>query len=481
MSRAGRIGPYRILRLIRQGGQGSVYLGYDSRLQRRVAVKLYRLPSERPARRQIVAEARLVASINSPRVVKLYDVISSTENLALIMEYVPGVDLEELLEQGHLSLSAILHLAIDISSALASARQRRIVHGDLKASNVLIDAQGRALLSDFGIARGASSKGLSQHCPGSITAISPEQYQGKVLDVRSDLFALGCLLYRLLSGKHPFVFDDELDVKRLLTEEPEPLPETLADGSLIPPGMRDLVQRLLQKDVADRPDNTHRVRQILRELLRHEPQSMRQMPLAGVKSLRRQESEGEFPPHIPRELSKRGRSQLAEWRGFAELTPASVLRYLGKPRIQAAVLALLLGSAAILYLALPKPYRIALLEPEVALAGTVTLPDGVTLDWLSERVCIVISELDKQLLFYHAPASCPEGSRGFADNLPLPAADEELQLALRCSSDLCLLGLTRQRDAEPEYRQALLLTGMPASQWAAVTAELAETIYRDRF
>ena len=480
MSGTSRIGPYRILRLLREGGQGSVYLGYDSRLQRRVAVKLYRLPRERQARREMLEEARLVASIDSPRVVKLYDVISSAEHLALIMEYVPGCDLEELLQRGPLSLNAILNLAIDISSALASARQRRIVHGDLKASNVLVSVGGRAQLTDFGIARVVTVRGGAGNRAGSVTAVSPEQYEGKALDVRSDLFALGCLLYRLLSGQHPFVHETELDVQQLLLQNPAPLPSVLADGTPVPNAMRALVQRLLEKQPADRPVNTHRVRQILRDLARDQPQSMRQLPLAGARSVQRRESEDDLPPTIPKELSRRGRSQLGEWRGFSELTPQTVFAYVRKPRVQVAGLMVFLVAFLLAWWLAPKPHRIALLAPSFAVVHSGSLPQGMSVRWLSTRVCSAAAELDQRLLFYDAPPDCPEGRRGFADNRELPLADEQLRIGLRCSRDVCLLGLTRMQDTTEQYRQAVLLPGMTLSQWSAVVTELTERTFSDR-
>jgi serine/threonine protein kinase len=171
MSTASRLGPYRIMRLINQGGQGSVYLGYDSRLQRRVAIKVYTLPGQRAARKQCLREAQLVAAIHSPKVVQVYDVIDSPEHLALVMEYVPGCDLEEFLSSVRPSLGSILAICADIAGALAVIRQQRIVHGDLKASNILIADTGRVKLTDFGIAR-VAGQGLDT--AGSRTAVSPE-------------------------------------------------------------------------------------------------------------------------------------------------------------------------------------------------------------------------------------------------------------------------------------------------------------------
>ena len=123
-----RVGPYRIIRLVNRGGQGSVYLGYDKRLQRRVAIKVYPLPVQRNSRRQLLKEARVVASLDSPRIVQIYDVIESQEHIAMVMEYVPGCDLEEFLTAVRPSLASILVIAGDLAAALSVARQQQIVH-----------------------------------------------------------------------------------------------------------------------------------------------------------------------------------------------------------------------------------------------------------------------------------------------------------------------------------------------------------------
>ena len=158
-----RVGPYRIIRLVNRGGQGSVYLGYDKRLQRRVAIKVYPLPVQRNSRRQLLKEARVVASLDSPRIVQIYAVIESQEHIAMVMEYVPGCDLEEFLTAVRPSLASILVIAGDLAAALSVARQQQIVHGDLKAGNVLIAADGRVTLTDFGIARRSAAAAKRPH------------------------------------------------------------------------------------------------------------------------------------------------------------------------------------------------------------------------------------------------------------------------------------------------------------------------------
>ena len=110
MDALARVGPYRILRLINRGGQGSVFLGYDGRLRRRVAIKIFRLPDGLRARLALFREARAVAALDSPRVVAVHDLIESPEHLALVMEYVPGTDLEQVLSSTRLRLSSALRL-----------------------------------------------------------------------------------------------------------------------------------------------------------------------------------------------------------------------------------------------------------------------------------------------------------------------------------------------------------------------------------
>ena len=143
------------------------------------------------------------------------------------MEYVPGCNLEEFLTAVRPSLASVVTVGVDIAGALALARQQHIVHGDVKAGNVLITESGRAKLTDFGISRISGAGAPRQWAAGSFSALSPEQFLGQPLDERADLFALGSLLYRMLSGEQPFFRDGGLDPDLLLKRAPRPLQEVV--------------------------------------------------------------------------------------------------------------------------------------------------------------------------------------------------------------------------------------------------------------
>ena len=231
------IGPYRLLRLIKSGGQGSVYAAEDRRLGRRVAVKLRPLPDDPQQRRSRLAEARSLAALNHPLIVQLYDVIELPEAVALVMEYVPGHDLEELLAVAEPAPTAVLQLGQDICTALAAAHSRGIFHGDLKAANVLVVEDGSIKLTDFG----------AEAVGGSAGALAPERLAGVPADARSDLYSLGCLLYRMLTGRQPFpaVTSDSYGAD---------LPAGFQElGIALPASLENLLFQLLDPAPAKRP------------------------------------------------------------------------------------------------------------------------------------------------------------------------------------------------------------------------------------
>ena len=252
------LGAYRVESLLGKGGMGEVFLAWDDRLKRRVAIKRIRPDSSRASRlpERFLQEAQAAAGLNHPAIVQVYDLIQDASGLAIVMEHVEGRSVAEHLDDGPLALPLSLRLAREIAEGLAAAHATGIVHRDLKAGNVIVTPAGHAKILDFGLARRVSTppdEALTQDgvVLGTYHAMSPEQASGREVDHRSDLFSLGVLLYEMLTGRSPFRGKNTLEtLKRLATEEPPPVSTVRPE---VPAWLSELVERLLEKDPDDRP------------------------------------------------------------------------------------------------------------------------------------------------------------------------------------------------------------------------------------
>ena len=247
------ISHYKILKTLGRGGMGIVYLAEDGRLKRQVAIKcLYKQQSDALLER-LRREAKVLAKLNHPNVVKIYDVVDQEDGFALVMEYVGGRSLRHYLKENHLSQRQQLALLVQILDGLAAAHSEGIIHRDLKLDNILIDAHGRAKIGDFGIAKRQSGDTveLTKHnnISGSLAAMSPEQIRGDKLTPASDLFSFGILAWQILRDCHPFEADSELlKVEKILNSAAP----SLADHSL-PVGFSECLDRCLEQDASKRP------------------------------------------------------------------------------------------------------------------------------------------------------------------------------------------------------------------------------------
>ena len=454
-----RVGPYRIVRLIKGGGQGRVYLGYDNRLRRQVAIKIHDLPESRASRRQALTEARRASRINCPQVVQVFDIIESSGHLAIVMEYVPGCDLEQLLQYRSLSLASVLTIGLDLAAALAAARQQKVVHGDLKAANVLITRKGRAKLTDFGVARNTRFDDLASG--GSESALTPEHLSGAGLDVRSDLFALGCLLYRMLTSKHPFMPEGHLNPQQLLAGDVPLAGSHTASQELLPEALSSLVGQLLQRNPDDRPANTHPVRRQLRQL-------RQQLPLSELERLQqeaapvfRAESPEDLPLEIPADLRLGGRSRIRHGIG------GRVFRRLRNLRPSTRItLAAALASAIGIPLALAMqdyPTRIHFEAPSLKLDYSYGLPREIDQLWLMEEVYRAAEAAIGPL-----QASGSVRPRAYYAALADTAPEIVVKTSLRCNEIVCLFSVSRGAGESFAYRQAVISPQMPAGMWREV-------------
>lgn len=251
---------------------GEVWLAYDERLQRLVAVKRVRPDAAEDAsrRERFRREARLAARFHHVNVVQVFDLMESAEGDALVMEYVEGRSLEEVLREGRLGERRAVELAAGIARGLAAAHQAGLVHRDLKSGNVLVARDGEAKVLDFGLARpmGPDPEATltgDGDLLGTAHALSPEQVLGDRADARSDLFALGGLLYEMLGGEPPFRGATLTEtLHNVVTREPRsPLAE-LRPG--LAPELGALVGELLAKEPAKRPPNAARVAERLQAI-----------------------------------------------------------------------------------------------------------------------------------------------------------------------------------------------------------------------
>lgn len=246
------LGAYRLVGHAGSGGMGQVYVGEDPRLGRRVAVKI--LPPEMAERpgwlERFEREARALAALNHPNIVTIHSIDEDDGLRFLTMEYVEGETLESRVGEA-MSLEDFLRIARDLAMALGAAHDRGVIHRDLKPANLMVTADGRLKILDFGIAKVVDpgmGPALSQdgQIIGTVSYMAPEQVRGEPVDARSDLFALGVVLYRLLTGEHPFRGSNSYEkFQSILSEDPQPLAERRPD---LPEAVGTILHRCLEKD-----------------------------------------------------------------------------------------------------------------------------------------------------------------------------------------------------------------------------------------
>lgn len=284
-----RLGPYEIQSALGAGGMGEVYRARDTRLGRDVAIKVLprHLSSNPVLKERFDREARAISSLNHPRICTLHDVGHQDGVDFLVMEYLPGESLAERLKKSPLSVKEVLKVGLEASEALEVAHRAGIVHRDLKPGNIMLTPSGTKLM-DFGLAKATpgdleaartnatlltESPTVSEPGPGSplstagamigtLHYMSPEQVEGKKADARSDLFALGVVLYEMVTGKRPFDGKSQASViSAILEKDPEPLS---AIQPLSPPAFEHVVTTCLAKNPEDRFQAAHDVKLELR-------------------------------------------------------------------------------------------------------------------------------------------------------------------------------------------------------------------------
>jgi serine/threonine protein kinase/WD40 repeat protein len=254
----GRLGPYRVLRVLGVGGMGIVFQGKDTRLLRPVALKamLPALTADAANRQRFLREAQAAASINHDHIVTIYEVGEHGGVPYFAMQFLEGEPLDQRLQrEGRLPVAEAMRIGREVAEGLAAAHARGLIHRDIKPANIWLESgRGRVKILDFGLARPASdTTHLTQQGAiiGTPAYMAPEQVRGKNMDGRVDLFSLGCVLYRMCTGALPFEGDDTLAILlALATHVPPPIDQL---SPQVPRALADLVQRLLAKAPEERP------------------------------------------------------------------------------------------------------------------------------------------------------------------------------------------------------------------------------------
>ena len=304
LAAATRLGAYEILAPLGAGGMGEVYRARDLRLGREVAIKVLPAAVSRDAERlaRFEREARTVAALNHPNIVTLFSVEDAGEMRFLTMELVEGRSLDDEVVPGGLPVSRVIELGIALADALAAAHEKGVVHRDLKPANVMLTRDGRVKVLDFGLAKLAEAgadldvtQAATVASPisgagtiaGTVPYMSPEQIRGETVDARTDVFALGVVLYELASGRRPFAGETQADVSSaILRDAPQPLKNVRTD---LPADLERIVAECLEKNPRERVqtalDVSNALRRLRRELERNEAGVAAKPPAEKVASI----------------------------------------------------------------------------------------------------------------------------------------------------------------------------------------------------
>ena len=249
---------YQVIRSIGEGGMANVYLAYDTILDRNVAVKVLRgdLATDEKFVRRFQREAMSASALSHPNIVEMYDVGEDDGNYFIVMEYIDGKTLKNLIKKrGALTVSEVVDIMLQLTSAISCAHDSYIIHRDIKPQNVMILDDGRVKITDFGIAIASNASELTQtnSVMGSVHYLPPEQANGAGATAKSDIYSLGILMFELLTGKLPFKGENAVEIA--LKQMKEQIPSVCAINPEIPQSIENVILKACAKNPKNRYDN----------------------------------------------------------------------------------------------------------------------------------------------------------------------------------------------------------------------------------
>ncbi len=443
-----QLGHYQLRDCIGRGGMGLVYRARDTRLERDVAIKCLRTELfEAHYIERFKREALLLAKLNHPNIVQIYDFIEAPEQVALVMELVDGQNLQSYLREHIAPIAQRLQWLVQISEGLAVAHDAGIIHRDLKTENILINKRGQAKITDLGIAKSQDFNAtLTDHVAGSYCSMSPEQAMGEAITFKSDLFSLGILAYQLLCGAHPFGdTNNKLQtMQRIITHPPTSPQQHNPD---LPAEFIDLLGQLLSKDPDKRPDNTHWVAtqfSKLKELNWKEDlpnDDTQAIPLsANTKASRTQD----HPTFDTRFVAVAATPKISLWQKLKHYITAN------KIVVSSAAASFLILAGVVIWQLQPKPPKyVAVIPPKLTAEGMQESQQELVKEAVYDAIQQSIVQLDN---YYLIPSS--EIISINADEktlLQATAADEVISSDIFCKIESCSITLSRS-DKENSQR-----------------------------
>lgn len=276
---ARQVSHYRIIDKLGTGGMGEVFLAQDTKLERKVAIKMLPAKSidDPHAKKRLLREARAAATLDHPNICAIHEVNEDGDCLFIVMQYVEGETLAMKLLQSPLTPDEAIDIGVQVAEALSEAHSRGVIHRDIKPQNVIVTPRGQVKVLDFGLARLTQTEAPSDpeaktetqlteegYIVGTVAYMSPEQLKGQPIDTRSDLFSLGVMLYECAAGKPPFTGTSKIEISsKVLQVEPRK-PSELNPG--IPPGLEKIILKAMAKEVVDRYQTADEMLRDLRAL-----------------------------------------------------------------------------------------------------------------------------------------------------------------------------------------------------------------------